>query len=128
LRQIVNDDVKWRSILRGLNSTFYHQTVTTKQIEDYLSNEIGIDLSTFFNQYLRDTRIPTLEYFFKEKTLGYRWTNCVTGFTMPIKVQINGQDQWLKANTEWQRKSTEQKESKLSIDKNFYVASFDISE
>jgi aminopeptidase N len=128
LRQIVNDDVKWRSILRGLNSTFYHQTVTTKQIEDYLSIEIGIDLSTFFNQYLRDTRIPTLEYFFKEKTLGYRWTNCVTGFTMPLKVQINGQDQWLKANTEWQRKSTEQKESKLSIDKNFYVASFDISE
>jgi hypothetical protein len=34
----VNDDSKWRTIiLRGLNNTFYHQTVTTKQIEDYLS-------------------------------------------------------------------------------------------
>jgi aminopeptidase N len=128
LRQIVNDDSKWRTILRGLNNTFYHQTVTTKQIEDYLSQEVGIDLSSFFNQYLRDTRIPTLEYFFKEKTLGYRWTNCATGFTMPIKVQINGQDQWLKANTEWQRLSTDQKEAQLNIDSNFYVASFDISE
>jgi aminopeptidase N len=128
LRQIVNDDDKWRSILRGLNSTFYHQTVTTKQIEDYLSNEIGINLSTFFDQYLRDTRIPTLEYFFKADTLGYRWTNCVVGFDMPIKVQINGQEKWLKVNTDWQRQSAEQKEPKLSIDKNFYVTSFDISE
>ncbi|MDZ4329200.1 MAG: M1 family metallopeptidase, partial [Flavobacterium sp.] len=42
LRQIVNDDEKWRGILRGLNSTFYHQTVTTKQIEDYLSQQVGI--------------------------------------------------------------------------------------
>jgi hypothetical protein len=37
---------------------------------------------------------------------------------MPIKVQINGQDQWLKANTEWQRLSTDQK-AQLNIDSNF---------
>ena len=77
IRQIVNDDEKWRGILRGLNSTFYHQTVTTKQIEDYLTAQSGVDLTTVFNQYLRDTRIPTLEYFFKDNNLGFRWTNCV---------------------------------------------------
>ena len=54
LRQLVDDDEKWRKILRGLNSTFYHQTVTTKQIEDYLSEQTDIDLTAFFNQYLRD--------------------------------------------------------------------------
>ena len=128
LRQIVNDDTKWRSILRGLNSDFYHQTVTTKQIEDYLSTKVGLDLSTFFNQYLRDTRIPTLEYFYKDKALSYRWTNCVGGFNMPIKIQINGQQQWLKPSTEWQKNPVEEKELNLSIDKNFYVASFDITE
>jgi aminopeptidase N len=128
LRQIVDNDAKWRMILRGLSSTFYHQTVSTKQIEDYLSKEIGIDLEPFFNQYLRDTRIPTLEYFLKDETLGYRWTNCVVGFNMPVKVQINGQEQLLKANTEWQKKAVNQKELKLSIDKNFYVASFEITE
>jgi aminopeptidase N len=63
LRQIVNDDEKWRTILRGLKH-FYHQTVTTKQIEDYLSSTVGIDL-VFFHQYLRDTRVPTLEYYLK---------------------------------------------------------------
>jgi aminopeptidase N len=128
LRQIVNNDEKWRAILRGLGSTFYHQTVTTKQIEDYLSQEVGIDLLPFFNQYLRDTRVPTLEYYFKDDNLSYRWINCVADFSMPIKVTINGQEQLLEPNINWQRKPFNQKESKLSIDKNFYVASMNITE
>ncbi len=128
LRQIVNDDEKWRGILRGLNSTFYHQTVTTKQIEDYLSQQVGIDLSTVFNQYLRDTRIPTLEYFFKDNQVGYRWTNCVSGFNMPVKVTLNGKEELLQPETEWKSIPVISKNSKLEIDKNFYVASFNITE
>jgi aminopeptidase N len=128
LRQIVNDDEKWRTILRGLNSTFYHQTVTTKQIEDYLSTEVGLDLNTFFNQYLRDTRIPTLEYYFKDKVLGFRWANCVEGFNMPIKVSINGEEKWIKPLTTWEQEAITLENPKLLIDKNFYVAGFDITE
>lgn len=128
LRQIVNDDEKWRGILRGLNSTFYHQTVTTKQIEDYLSQQVGIDLSTVFNQYLRDTRIPTLEYFFKDNQVGYRWTNCVSGFNMPVKVTLNGKEELLKPETEWKSLPTITENSKLEIDTNFYVAGFNITE
>ncbi|MFV5703210.1 M1 family metallopeptidase [Flavobacterium sp. XS2P12] len=128
LRQIVNDDEKWRGILRGLNSSFYHQTVTTKQIEDYLSQQVGIDLSTVFNQYLRDTRIPTLEYFCKDNQLRYRWTNCVTGFNMPVKVRLNGKEELLQPETEWKSIPVNTENSKLEIDKNFYVASFNITE
>ncbi|MDI6046780.1 M1 family metallopeptidase [Flavobacterium yafengii] len=128
LRQIVNNDEKWRAILRGLNSTFYHQTVTTKQIEDYLSQQVGIDLSTVFNQYLRDTRIPTLEYFFKDNQVGYRWTNCVSGFNMPVKVTLNGKEELLQPETEWKNIPVNSENSKLEIDKNFYVASFNITE
>ena len=128
IRQIVNDDEKWRTILRGLNSTFYHQTVTTKQIEDYLTTTVGIDLSTVFNQYLRDTRIPTLEYFFKENYLGFRWINCVEDFNMPVKVILDGKEKWLKPNTEWSKEIVKVENSKLKIDSNFYVAGFDISE
>ena len=128
LRQIVNDDEKWRGILRGLNSTFYHQTVTTKQIEDYLSQQVGIDLNPFFNQYLRDTRIPTLEYFFKEGKLGYRWTNCVPGFNMPVKVTLDGTEKSLNPTTEWNRIEAKMETPKLEIDKDFYVTSFDITE
>ncbi|MGZ9736217.1 M1 family metallopeptidase [Flavobacterium sp. GNP002] len=128
LRQIVNNDEKWRGILRGLNSTFYHQTVTTKQIEDYLSQQVGIDLSTVFNQYLRDTRIPTLEYFLKDNQLGYRWTNCVAGFNMPVKVMLNGKEELLQPETEWKNLPSNNENSKLEIDKNFYVASFNVTE
>ena len=56
LRQLIGNDEKWRNILRGLNTTFYHQTVTTKEIEEYLSKTSQINLTAFFNQYLRDVR------------------------------------------------------------------------
>ena len=128
LRQIVDDDAKWRTILRGLNSTFYHQTVTTKQIEDYLTKATGTELNPFFNQYLRDIRIPTLEYFFKDNKLGYRWTNCVSGFNMPLKIIVNGTEKWLKPKTKWDTISAKTEKAQLEIDKNFYVAGFNISE
>lgn len=128
LRQIVDNDEKWRSILRGLNSTFYHQTVTTKQIENYLSSNAGLDLQPFFDQYLRDTRIPTLEYFFKDNKMGFRWTNCAEGFNMPVKIFINGKEQWLKPTVEWASNPISVDNPKLKIDPNFYVAEFNITE
>lgn len=128
LRQIVDNDEKWRSILRGLNSTFYHQTVTTKQIENYLSSNAGLDLQPFFDQYLRDTRIPTLEYFFKDNKMGFRWTNCAAGFNMPVKIFINGKEEWLKPTVEWASNPISVDNPKLKIDPNFYVAEFNITE
>jgi aminopeptidase N len=120
LRQIVNDDQKWRSILRGLNSTFYHQTVTTKQIEDYLSQTSGVDLSSFFNQYLRDTRIPTLEYYFKDKMLKYRWTNCAPDFNMSIKVILNKKEILLKPISQWNELAAD-KNSSFIVNSEYYI-------
>jgi aminopeptidase N len=128
IRQIVNDDEKWRTILRGLNSSFYHQTVTSKQIEDYISTSVGTDLSTVFNQYLRDTRIPTLEYYFKGDTLGFRWANCVSNFNMPIRVTVGGEEKWLEPKKTWEQQVINTDNLELVIDKNFYVAGFDITE
>jgi aminopeptidase N len=127
LRQLINDDAQWRTILRGMNSTFYHQTVTTKQIEDYLSKQTGIDLNSFFNQYLRDTRIPILEYSFAEKTLKYRWTNIVAGFEMPVKVSINGTEVTLKPKADWTDLEYSTKIEKLAVNKDFYVLSNQVS-
>ncbi len=121
LRQIVNDDEKWRAILRGLNSTFYHQTVISKQIEDFLSKEVGLDLGPFFDQYLRDIRIPVFEYQFKHSELSYRWTNCVSGFNMPVKVTLNGKAQWLKPQVGWTKFSFKHKKIMLKVAKDFYV-------
>lgn len=128
LRQIINDDKKWRSILRGLNAVFYHQTVTTKQIEDYLSQETTMDLNPFFNQYLRDTRIPTLEYYFKDGQFVYHWTNCISEFNMPIKVTINGVEKWINPQTNWKSEANYEENSKLIIDENFYAAGINITQ
>jgi aminopeptidase N len=88
IRQIVGDDERWRAILRGLNRTFWHQTVTGKQIEDYISQQAGTDLSKVFDQYLRTTRVPVFEYQIAGNTLSYRWADVVPGFNMPIRVTL----------------------------------------
>ena len=122
LRQIVNDDKKWRQILRGLNTTFYHKTVTTKQIENYLSKKIGINLNPFFNEYLRTTKIPEFTYVIDGKQLKYKWSNTVDDFYMPLKVSINDEVVWLYPTTNWQKMNIK-KNSTFTIDKNFYISS-----
>jgi aminopeptidase N len=121
LRQLIEDDEKWRQILRGLNKEFYHQTVTTKQIEDYLSEQSGIDLTAFFNQYLRTTMIPTLEYEIKDGKLKYRWTEIVDDFDMPIQVSIDDKEQWLFPKADWQTMKITTED--IEIDPDFYVLS-----
>ena len=88
IRQVVNDDEKWRAILHGLTQTLGRQTVMGKQIEEYISKQAGIDLSKVWDQYLRTTMVPTFEYRIEGDKLSYRWTNVVPGFSMPIKVTL----------------------------------------
>lgn len=93
IRHSLNNDKKFRSILRGLNSIFYHQTVTTKQIENYINKHAGIDYSKVFNQYLTTTQIPTFEYTVdKEKNkVSFRYTDCIDGFNLPLVLKDSSQ-------------------------------------
>ena len=102
IRQIMGDSA-FRGLLHGLQKTFYHQTVTTKQVEDYISSYAHTDLSKVFDQYLRTTKIPVLAYQSNGDIISYRWTNCVKGFNMPVKVFIGQQpEQWITPTDEWQ--------------------------
>ncbi len=121
LRQLIEDDKKWRHILRGLNKTFYHQTVTTQDIEDFLCQQTGIDLTAFFNQYLRDIRIPTLEYKIKNKILSYRWIDIVHDFDMPIQVIIDDKEQWIQPTNNWQTKAVSSNKTTIVANRNFYI-------
>ena len=119
LRQLVNDDEKWRQLLRGLNKTFYHQIVTTQEIENYISEFLELNLTAFFNQYLRDIRIPNFEYYIENNELNYRWNNVVKNFEMPIEIEINNDNLWLYPNAAWQK--TKIKTSEISIDRDYYI-------
>ena len=126
LRQIVNDDAKWREILRGLNSDFYHQVVTGVQIENYLSEKTGLNLKPFFNQYLRDVRIPVFEYYIKNSELFFRWNNCVPGFNMPLRVYISGSEKDIKPSTRWANIKIDSNDAAVKVDKDYYVAVLNI--
>tara|TARA_B100001093_G_scaffold18499_1_gene16815 strand:+ start:665 stop:2281 length:1617 start_codon:yes stop_codon:yes gene_type:complete len=119
LRQLTKDDEKWRQILRKMNSKFYHQTVTTQQIEDFLSKEIGRDLNPFFNQYLRDTRIPVLEYKITQGKLNYRWNNVVSGFDMPVEIAGKQRTFWIYPRESWNAIAFV--DSEIKVDINYYV-------
>ena len=43
-----------------------------------------------FYQYFYDHRTPTLEYLQKDDSLYFRWSNVVSGFAMPIDIDLNG--------------------------------------
>lgn len=124
LRQIVNDDEKWRAMLRGLNKEFYHQTVTTKQIEEYIASSLGLKLDAFFDQYLRDIRIPVFEYAIRDGKLSYHWTNCIPGFDMPVKVWIDGKEVILNPTRQTKSEKLETGKTTLTVDSNYYVYNF----
>jgi len=120
IRQIMNDDEKFRHILRGLSKNFCHQTVTTRQIENFISTEAKIDLSCVFDQYLRTINIPVIEYSVSEDILRFRWTNSIPTFNMPLKVKVNGKDIWIYPTTEWKVLKVES-DPEIIVDPNFYV-------
>jgi aminopeptidase N len=128
IRQLVNDDARWRGILRGLGKTFWHQTVTTKQIENYISRGAGIDLSKVFDEYLRTTMVPTLEYKLEGQKLSYRWSNVVPGFAMPLKVTTSTDTySWIRPTATWKTMAvTLTRPEDFRLDENFYVNAKDV--
>ncbi|WP_367864565.1 M1 family metallopeptidase [Pedobacter sp. WC2423] len=124
IRQLIQDDEKFRQILRGLNKTFYHQTVTTAQVENYISKESGLKLSKVFDQYLRTIQVPVLSYKIKNGKLTYRWTNVVEGFNMPVKVSLKpGTFSFIYPTTTSKTIAVQSgiDESSFKADPNFYI-------
>lgn len=103
IRHSIDNDSLFRQILRGMNRDFYHQTVTTAQIEHYLSKHAGFDYGKVFDQYLRTVQIPEFDYYFSDngKMVHYRYVNCVRGFNLPLvmrdkqaTIRLLPADQW----------------------------------
>ncbi len=86
IRQVIDNDAAFKNILRGLGKDFYHKTVIGREIERYMIQKSGKDLSHIFDQYLRTTNIPELQYKKEGDIISYKWTNVVKGFNMPVKL------------------------------------------
>lgn len=130
IRQIIGDKSTFRMLLRDMNEKFKYKTVTSKEIEDFITIRTGFNLSKMYDQYLRTTQIPTLEYYLETvsgmQTLYYRWNNCIAGFNMPILLPGNSNEKYglLLATEKWQKMRTNFKEGEdlqKLMNKNFYV-------
>jgi aminopeptidase N len=122
IRHVINNDKKWLAIMRGLNAEFWHQTVTTQQIESYISKEAGVDLSKIFDQYLRTTRIPLLQYETDGKKLSYKYERVVKGFVMPLRVVVNGREVSITPDETKQTLDWPEEIKTFAVNPNFYVA------
>lgn len=127
IRHSLNDDQRFRNILRGLNKQFYHQTVTTQQVEKYVSANAGFDYSKVFDQYLRTVQIPKLEFYFSDdkKKVFYRYTNCVAGFNLPLVLKDKTTTLKIKPTEQWQNVSLNGQAGlfdKAAIEAMYYIA------
>jgi len=91
IRTIINDDRKWRYILRGLNKQFYHQTVTYNDVVDYISAQAGLTFKPVFNQYLLHKELPVLEFRTVRGMLQSRWSAAEPGFNLPVNIDFKGE-------------------------------------
>lgn len=116
MRQVINNDEKFRQILRGLNKDFYHQTVTSEQIEQYISEKSGIDFSTVFNQYLRTVKVPVLEYTQNGQELKFRYANVVKNLNLPVRIG----DQTITPTESWQVVKLKSGDP-VDFNRNYYI-------
>lgn len=84
IRTIMQNDSIFTAMLRQMNKTFYHQTVTTQQIERFIQQYAAFDCTPLFNQYLRSTSIPRLDWKLEGAELKVRFVDCDANFFMPV--------------------------------------------
>ncbi len=121
LRTIAANDTLWRTTLRGLNKEFYHQTVTTAMVENYIAKSLNKNLTPFFDQYLRTAKIPKFDYKLDKKEMSYRFSNCIRGFTMPLKISIEGKNKWITPTDKWQTISIPKNSKQIEVSKDFLI-------
>lgn len=102
IRVMVNDDAKFKGMLRSMSAAYYHKTVTTKEIEQFINDYTKINFSPLFDLYLRTTTIPELEYYIKKKKLHYRFTNVPDDFSLPLEATDGDKTVSIHPSNNWQ--------------------------
>ncbi|MDN3594932.1 M1 family metallopeptidase [Zunongwangia endophytica] len=123
IRSIYDDDELWWNTLRDYTATYKHKVIKTQTVEDFFNKPVETDLQPVFDQYLRHSRIPELQFKKDGKTFAYRWRADVEGFDMPVDVFIDGKETRLKPTTEWKKldKKVSSEDSIKLNDLEFYV-------
>jgi aminopeptidase N len=122
IRQVIDNDSLFRSILIGLNTEFAKKSVSTEQIENYMIAKSGKDLKKMFDQYLRQKNIPELLFTLEGQKLHYKWSDCIKGFNMPVRILVDGKPQWLYPTTEEDIGVFNTDVKQVKVDETFYIS------
>ena len=101
LRHIVNDDAKWWKILLKYSEEFRHKIIDTEMVNAFFNRESGMDLTPIFNQYLRASELPTLNFRLKDNKLEFRWDASYKDFSMPVDIKIKGETVRIQPKYQW---------------------------
>ncbi|GAA4454039.1 M1 family metallopeptidase [Rurimicrobium arvi] len=122
IRELMHDDTKFRQMLRTMNQRFYHKQITGAQMESFLKEFTGLPLQPVFDQYLRSTDIPVLEWKRKRKTLSVRFSHCADGFALPVRIhEGNAAAQSVTIGSNWQELKLKDAESSISFEHYFLI-------
>lgn len=121
IRQLFDNDEKFRMALREMNKRFYHTTTTSEAVEQFWSEQLKRDLSPLFDQYLRSTQIPTLQIEKNGNKIKYRWADCNNNFNIPLRVIVDGNPEWIEPTTAWKTFKGNSSIKSFEPDKNFFV-------
>lgn len=127
IRHGLNDDEKFRTMMREITKTFYHKNVDTKQIEEFISGYLGFDYGKVFDQFLRNIKIPELEIEISKSgdQVKIRYVNCIDGFNMPLTINSDGKTLKIIPDTQWKTLNINKSESilfdKNLIENNYYL-------
>ena len=121
MRHVLDDDAKWRNMLRGLNQEFWHRTVTTEEIEAYINRTTGFDFGPFFDQYLRTTDIPVLEVDRRDDAIRLSWKGVVPDFAVPVLVRLDGVEHRVLVSEEPTELRLQSRLDSFELDRNFYM-------
>ncbi len=104
LRSVLDDDARWFALIKAFYQHFKYQNILTEDVIAWWNRNTHLDLTAFFNQYLRRAAIPALELSFDTEahTVLYKWQAEETAFAMPIKVGEPSHWQTIHPTTTWQ--------------------------
>jgi aminopeptidase N len=121
LRSAINDDVIWFEILKEFMTENAKSHVSTEDFFVKVREKTGTDFSYFSEQYFYTPNQPKLEYYQTDSNFYYKWSNVNDNFIMPIDLLVNGNEQRVLPNQEFQSFDIREHASIEIMDWKFYV-------
>ena len=111
--------------LKNYTETYKHQIITTETTETFFDKATDVDLKPVFDQYLRDSKLPVLQFKKVGTQVYYRWQAVSEDFKMPVDIFVKGKEMRVYPTNKW-KPLPEMVQDKNEVevnDQKFYITS-----